>query len=77
MHSPLAPAGQLPQRGTIHQHERTLSVFGAAFIAEPGNNTRLATLLFAADRGVSRWTVFPGALLAHSVAPAVPVCSRL
>jgi putative Ca2+/H+ antiporter (TMEM165/GDT1 family) len=50
------------------------TVFATLFIAERGNKTRLARLLFAADKEMSKWPVFigaPAALLANS-APGVP-----
>lgn len=53
---------------------KTLSVvFSAVFIAELGDKTQLATMLFATDRGVSKLTVFMGASLALIVASAIGV----
>lgn len=50
-----------------------LTIFSSVFIAELGDKTQLATMLFAADKEVSRYTVFLAASTALIVASALGV----
>ncbi len=52
-----------------------LTVFSAVFIAELGDKTQLATMLFAADKQTSKLTIFAGASLALVVSSAIGVAA--
>ena len=51
------------------------TVFTSVFIAELGDKTQLATLLFASDKDTSKLTVFVGASLALIVTSAIGVAA--
>jgi putative Ca2+/H+ antiporter (TMEM165/GDT1 family) len=50
-----------------------ITIFVAVFVAELGDKTQLATMLFAADKEVSKYMVFVAASLALVVASALGV----
>lgn len=51
------------------------TVFVAVFIAELGDKTQLATMLFAADKEASKLSIFAGASLALILASAIGVAA--
>ncbi len=50
-----------------------ITIFGTVFIAELGDKTQLATMLFATDKDVSKYTVFFAASAALIIASALGV----
>ena len=50
-----------------------LTIFAAVFIAELGDKTQLATMLFAADAEINKWMVFFAASAALVLASAMGV----
>ena len=49
------------------------TVFMTVFLAEIGDKTQLATMLFAADAQSNKWIIFAGAALALVCAAAIGV----
>ena len=50
-----------------------LIIFGSVFIAELGDKTQIATLMFAADGKATPWGVFAAAALALILSTAIAV----
>ena len=50
-----------------------LTVFATVFLAELGDKTQLATVLFTADKPASKWTVFAASASALVVAAGIGV----
>lgn len=49
------------------------TVFGSVFLAEIGDKTQLATMVFAGEAPGKRWTVFAAAAIALVLAAAIGV----
>jgi putative Ca2+/H+ antiporter (TMEM165/GDT1 family) len=62
-----------PQSENIMELKIFLTVFGTIFLAELGDKTQLATVLFASEATVSRWLVFFAASLALVVSSGIGV----
>ncbi len=57
----------------MHHIKIFFVVFFSIFLAELGDKTQLATLLFASDKNTNKWIVFFGASLALVTTSAIGV----
>ncbi len=55
------------------QYKLLITIFITVFIAELGDKTQLATMLFASDKEVNKWLIFAGASLALISTSAIAV----
>ena len=55
------------------QYKLFITIFITVFIAELGDKTQLATMLFASDKEVNKWLIFAGASLALITTSAIGV----
>ncbi|GAB4163180.1 MAG: hypothetical protein Fur0037_28980 [Planctomycetota bacterium] len=73
---PARPGRRLPPLRFPHMDWKLFStVFGSVFLAEIGDKTQIATMLFAAKAGGSQWSVFTGAAAALVATSAVGVAA--
>lgn len=63
----------MPLIGLVMDWKILVTVFISVFIAEMGDKTQLATMLFASDKEVSKLTIFFGASLALVAASGIGV----
>ena len=55
------------------QYKLLITIFITVFVAELGDKTQLATMLFASDKEVNKWLIFIGASLALITTSAIGV----
>ena len=55
------------------EYKTLLMVFTVVFIAELGDKTQIATMLFASDKDINKITIFVGASLALILTSAIGV----
>ena len=64
---------QAPTREQVMDWKVFVTVFASVFVAEMADKTQLVTLLFAADKAVSKWMVFLGSASALVLTSAIGV----